>query len=320
MKNIKKVNVFNKLFGTLIIAQIVLSVFKLINIQDYYEGLVGSITGLAGGGPGTTLPLLGLVWLMLNNKMNFKWKNILFFAGLLFIGLVTGKRAVLFLYPILFGMLYMLSAKNRSVLKSLQIYFSLILIMPILIYVGFRLNPTLNPDQKIWGQFDFDYAWNYALKYSTGSTSENDSGIQKGIGRVGAVNLIWDEIVNSGKNKTVFLLGNGLEYFTEDSFENYTNSSYFFGIDHRGSITGLIQFVLTIGLFGAVLFLIYLILMIRSLVTYKRLRYIILFLVLIDYIFYNSTIVQIPSLTVLLIFVMLLSQVKYKKTAVSINV
>lgn len=310
MRDIRKVELFNKLFGTLILVQIILSILKLLLVQNYYEGLVGSITGYAGGGPGTSLPLLGLVWLMLNNKMNFKWRNLLYFVGLLFIGLVTGKRAVLLLFPILFGMLYMLSTENKNIFKSLRIIFSILIIIPVITYLGFRLNPTLNPDNRIWGRFDIDYAWSYALQYSTGSTS-NSEGIQKGSGRVGAVNLIWDEIVNSGNNKSIFLLGNGLEYLAEDSFENYTNSNYFFGIDHRGSITGIIQFVLSIGLFGGVLFIVYLIVVISNLVNYKRLRYLLILLVLFDYIFYNSTIVQVPALTIILIFVMLLSQVKY---------
>jgi len=38
-------------------------------------------------------------------------------------------------------------------------------LLPLIVYAGIRLNPTLNPDNKIWGKFDYDFA-NYLCDLS----------------------------------------------------------------------------------------------------------------------------------------------------------
>lgn len=314
MKDNGNTELFNKLFGTLIISQIILSVVKLLIIRQNYEGLVGSITGLTGGGPGTTLPILGMIWLVVNDRLHLKGNNALMLIGLLFIGIMTGKRAVLFLFPLYFVLFNVFVVRKRSILQSLRVFLVILLISPAFVYFGFRLSPTLNPDNKVWGRFDLQYAIDYAFKYSSGTTSYKGQ-IQKGKGRIGAVSLIWESLIHPNKYTPIFIRGNGLEYLTDESFENYTNRRYFYGIDHRGSVTGFIQLVLTIGLLGTVLFMLYLFLLIKNLMPYKRFRYMLFLVVFYDFIFYNSTIVQVHALTVLLIFLMLLSHTKYTTTA-----
>ena len=292
-----KIITLNKLFGRLIFVQILFNVFKLLIIQNQYEGLVGSITGVNGGGAGTTLPLLGLIWLSLNNRMSFKSKDIWIIIGLLFIGFMTGKRAVWFLFPLLFLILSIYVFNNKNITIT-------ILILPVIMYCGFRLIPTLNPEKKIWGRFDAQYTWNYVMKYSTGKNF-SDSNIQEGEGRIGALALVWNNIFEPSKQTKRLFIGNGLEYFYYADYNNYINSNYYDGINSRGSVTGLIQFIFVIGLIGCLLFLVYLIILICSGIKFKRLRYTILFLVLFDFIFYNATSVQLQSLTVLLMFIIL---------------
>lgn len=314
MKDNGNTELFNKLFGTLIISQIILSVVKLLIIRQNYEGLVGSITGLTGGGQGTTLPILGMIWLVVNDRLHLKGKNVWLLIGLLFIGIMTGKRAVLFLFPLYFVLFNFFVVRKRSILQALRVFLVILLISPAFVYLGFRLSPTLNPDNKVWGRFDLQYAINYALYYSAGITSYEGQ-IQKGIGRIGAVSLIWESLIHPNKNTPIFIQGNGFEYFTQSGEENYYNEKYFYGITSKGSVTGFVQFVLTIGLIGTVLFMLYLFMLIKTIVSYKKFRYMLFLIVFIDFIFYNSTIVQVHALSILLIFFMLFSHTKYTTTA-----
>ena len=264
----------NKLFGLLIIVQILFNVAKLLVVGHIYEGLVGSITGVAGGGAGTSLPLLGLCWLALNTNMTVtNRKSIFLILGFLFIGFMTGKRAIWFIFPILFIILSIYVCKNQYFKKIAVI----ILLLPLLIYAGFRLIPTLNPDNNVWGSFDPEYAWNYAVKYSTGKESDSNK-IQEGYGRIGALTLVWNKITNRDSYTKNTLFGYGCEYINAADAKYYSNSNYYFGIRGRGSVTGILMLFFSIGLFGVIFFLLYF-LQLFAHVRYSRLKWTIIGLV-----------------------------------------
>ena len=293
--------ILNKLFEHLIIAQIIFTIAKLFIIQHPYEGLVGSITGVTGGGLGTTFPLLGLLWIALNTNMNLKRKDIWMIIGLLFIGFMTGKRAIWLLFPIFF-LLLSIYVYRRNFGKKL-IY--VIVLFPAFVYLGLRLSPTLNPDNKIWGEFDMDYAWNYSVKYSTGKKSNEDN-IENGIGRIGALTLVTDQLTNVDYFTKETLFGYGLKYIYAADLDNYMDSQYYFGINSRGSLTGVIMEYFAIGIFGVILHMIFLILIFHPIKNH-RLRFVMCFLVLFDYIFYNSMIIREPGMMVLMFYLIIYS-------------
>ena len=70
-------------FEDIIICQIVLCVVKVVILGGFLEGWVGSITGIAGGGLGTSLPVIALVWMALKNDMKFTSRDWLMAFGLL---------------------------------------------------------------------------------------------------------------------------------------------------------------------------------------------------------------------------------------------
>ena len=300
--------ILNKLFGQLIIIQILFNVAKLLIIGHPYEGLVGSITGIAGGGAGTSFPLLGLCWLELNTNMVVtNRKSILLIIGLLFIGFMTGKRAIWFIFPILFILMSIYVCKKQYFKKMAVI----ILLLPLFIYAGFRLIPSLNPDDKIWGRFDPEYAWNYAVKYSTGKESDSNN-IKTGVGRIGALTLVWNKITNLDSYTKNTLFGYGCEYINAADAKYYNNSNYYFGINHRGSLTGIIMLFFSIGLLGVALFLLYLIQLFTS-IRYGRLKWTLFGLVCFDYIFYNGQIINQPGMQVFFLFLLIYSDIRYTK-------
>lgn len=300
----------NRLFEILIALQIVFSFTKLIIVKGYLEGWVGSITGLFGGGAGTSLPLLGLCWIAINSNMKMSKKNFLYLIGLLFIGFMAGKRAIWFMFPTFYILFYFILKNKSNFIDIINRSIPIIILGFIFLYMGLRLNPTLNPDNKVWGQFDLDYAYNYVLKYSTGIESESDK-LEEGQGRVGAVFLLWNELKDIGSVSRVSI-GVGNEYMIYANIDDYSNSDYYFGISYRGGITGIVMMYFTIGIIGVILFINYLFSLL-TLIKYKKLFYLITLTVLFDYILYNSQIIKNTSLFIFLMFIIILSNSNYNK-------
>lgn len=297
---------YNQLFGQLLVIQILLNVVKLVLLREPYEGLVGSITGVEGGGIGTTLPLVGLLWFAVNTNLSItKFRDVLFLAGLLFIGFMTGKRAVWLIFPSVFIIYAVYVAKRKYPKQFLYI----LMLTPLFFYMGLRLSPTLNPENKIWGSFNIEYAYNYVVDYSMGK--EDTTGERElGEGRVGAVRLLVSNIVDTKNYNSNTWLGYGMEYIYAADHEYYTDSDYYFGVNHRGSLTGVYMLYLAVGLVGTLLFFLYYPLLFTD-IKYKRLGIILAGTAIFDFAFYNATIVRDPLLSSLMFFLIIFSSQKY---------
>lgn len=300
----------NRLFKEILLVQVALTVVKLALIGGWYEGLVGSITGVSGGGVGTTLPLLGLCLFTLNTNMNIKSRgSILFLFSMLSIGWMTGKRAVWLLFPLLFALLGLFVSKSISVKRLVP----LVALLPLFIYFGLRLSPTLNPEGKIWGSFNPEYAWNYAVDYSAGKADATTGERIEGNGRIGANILLYNSFFNSSDlDISARLMGVGIGHVFNPKENSYRDRDYYMGVAHRGALTGFGMFVISFGVIGVILFFLYLFRII-SFARYKNIRYLFGGVMLFDFIFYNSTIVQQPSLMVLMMFVIIYSNSVYTK-------
>lgn len=307
-KNANNMLYINKLFGQILILQIFFTIIKLflIGINNFVEGWVGSLTGFSGGGVGTTLPLLGLLWVALNrrNKMISTINSILFLVGLLLMGFASYKRAVVVLFPVFYVISYLVL---NFKLKFQQIPV-IIFLGFVYFYLGLRLIPSLNPDNKIWGSFDPVYSYEYGLKYSTGSDEFGSEHLVAGVGRVGTVLWFWESLTKFD-DLSVFT-GSGLEYFYRANSDNYTSSIYYQGIITRGSITGIVSMYMTVGIICVLLYITYIISLLFD-IKNKRFSLIILVIILFDFIFYNATIINLPSLFILLIFLSFYSRVNY---------
>lgn len=300
----------NRLFGEILVIQIALNVVKLIFVGGWYEGLVGSITGVAGGGAGTTLPLLGLCWFALNTNMNINNKKSIFFLiGFLFIGWMAGKRAVWLLFPILFFLLGVFVSKTISIKRILP----LLLLLPLFLYLGLRLSPTLNPEKKIWGGFDPIYAWNYTMEYSAGKKDVTGDR-EVGAGRVGANTLLFQTFFNNEGDLSTSsrLIGLGIGHVFAPNYEDYSNRDYYLGISTRGALTGFGMFVMAFGVVGLILFILY-ILRLTYYAKNRNLKYIFQGVILFDFVFYNSTIVQDPAIMIFMMFAIAYSNKVYDK-------
>ena len=168
-KDIIYLHYFNHLLGILLLIQVGMSVYKYILFGHFWEGMVGTFGGVHGGGSGTSFPLVALCWVAINSNMDIRnWKSWLFIAGLLLVGIATGKRAVILLFPILFLVLSVYVCKKKY---SNRVWI-VIAAAPLLFYLGVRLTPTFNPENKVWGSFDLEYMMNYTENYAMGEVED----------------------------------------------------------------------------------------------------------------------------------------------------
>ena len=312
-KNPQSLEYINYIFKELIYIQVLFGVLKAIMLNfSFWEGMIGTFGQPQGGGAGTSFPLVALAWVCVNTNMNIKgWKSWAFLVGLLLIGIMSGKRAVVVLFP-LFFILFALYVARKKYPKMVM---TVIVLAPLLFYFGLRLTPTLNPEKKVWGSFDIEYALNYGKDYSMGETDQYGNR-EKGVGRVGATLLMWEWIKDVDNYDTHSWFGHGVErIFRSNDFEHYYDKDYNFGINHRGSMTGAVMWYLAFGLIGLILFMIYYWFFFK-IVKYKRLRLALYGMVMFDFILYNAQMIREPFVCVLLIFVIFYAQLRYTSKGV----
>ena len=286
--NQTKLNYQVKLLVYLLIIQGVLSVIKFF-LFGVRESVIGTVAYI-GGAAGTVLPILGFVflWAIRQGKLNIKdWVIVIL---LLFIGFGSMKRAIWFIMPVVVFLFMQYIPQKRYTRRTL-IYIPVIVLT---FYIGIRLNPTLNPESDYWGKFDLNYAYTYAKKYSFGD-EENTS---EGVGRVGGTyNLIKSFFQNSWTSNTLF--GFGLKEIYATSSEEFDAAKY--GINHKGSATGIFQSYISGGVFALITTLL-LALTVILYVQNARIRIALLAVFLWEYLFYTGIILRTPSLSFLLVF------------------
>ena len=308
-KDVIYLRYFNKLIGMILLIQVCVSAYKFIVMGGHFwEGMVGTFGGVRGGGAGTSFPLVALCWVAINSNMDIRnWKSWLFIAGLLFVGIATGKRAVILLFPLLFMVLSVYVCKKKY---SNRIWM-IVAAAPLLFYLGVRLTPTFNPENKVWGSFDLEYMMNYTENYAMGEAEDGEER-EHYTGRVGSALTFWNIFTDVDNYSVQTWLGGGVEraYTSSDDREAYDRYGKEFGLSHRGDVTGILMLYLAIGVLGVLMFIVYYWFLFRM-VRYKRLKLVLFALVMFDFIFYNSTMIRDPFVSTLMMFVIVYSLVQY---------
>jgi hypothetical protein len=290
------------LFLSLISIQIVLSILKLILI-GIHESIVGSVA-YSGGGLATPVPLFGFIILWLYRRGVFKAKDWIFVFLLLIIGFASNKRAIWFIMPF-FIFLFVYYIPRRISIKQLIYYIPLI---PIIFYLGVRLNPFLNVEGKIGGTFNFQYTIDYIMSYSFGSSTDI-SEIKTGEGRASATFLLINKLFSDKPLILNDFIGYGLEEIYTVDYEQFNDIK--FGLSSKGAASGVFQTYIVSGFLGIIV-TIGLMLAILNLVTEKRLRYTLGLLLIWDYFFYSGLILRNQVLLIMLFYIIVLSNLIYQ--------
>lgn len=307
-----------RLFYDIGLMQIILSVLKFAVFREQIEGLVGSFS-IPGGEMGTTIPILWFIVLWLYRKGQFDKWDWLYMLGLLFVGFTTGKRAVMFILPIVV-FVFFVYVQGRKVGKY-ALY--VLAFVPLLFYLGVRLTPTLNPENQVWGSFDWDYAFGYAeeyqfgkkgiegqtanfkteqLQYSGGVISTYNSKLEAD-GRGGATIAMFKLLLGMHPTADSDWWGLGFNSMYSTDYAEFDKLPLTIQLNHKGSATGFFQSYVTIGLAGAictVLFCFCFWFYIKN----RRLRWTIMGICAWEYFMYTGSIFRTPVFMAVLFVVM----------------
>ena len=315
------------------LVQIILSVIKWFTL-GMVEGWVGTFS-LGGGAMGTTIPILWFMVLWCYRKGRFSWKDWLYLAGLFFLGFTTGKRAVMFILPLVVAAL-MIYVKGIRMNRYMAIALCCI---PFLFYFGVRLTPTLNPEHKVWGSFDIDYAFNYAETYQFGEKgiegqrqqddekpyiSYSNSGFRHGDqieaeGRGGATIALVKLIFSERRLTDQDLWGIGFKNMYGVDYDEFDKLPLTIHINHKGSATGVFQSYVTTGVLGALCTIIFCFLPFFY-CKHRRLRWVLLGITFWEYFFYTGSIFRTPIFMVVVFFVIFYANQEYYQTKKAVKV
>lgn len=295
------------LFYEIVLMAMCISIIQWLMLGSHIEGLVAGFT-INGGSHGTTIPILGFIilWILRGGKFNkYDW---LYVAGLVLIGFTAAKRAVMFILPIVIGV-FMIYVARRRVNRTFVLG---ILAVPIVFYIGVRLTPTLNPDNKVWGRFDMEHIWDYAERYQFGqdgvegqmaiiqsddtkyfNTINKDKKIEAE-GRGGATIALLKLIFGSYPMTNQDLYGIGYNNMYGVDYAEFDKLPLTIHLNHKGSASGLFQSYVTVGVSGvftAVLFLFVFLFYCK----FKRLRIVLFLIVFWEYFFYTGLIIRTPA-------------------------
>lgn len=270
----------------LIFMQIIISIGKFFILGGHQiEHLVGSLSHI-GGADGTIIPILGFIVLWHYKRGILHRKDWLFVGGLLLIGFLAGKRAIWFILPgvIAAFMIYIPRLKMNSTLLIA------ILMSPMAFYLGSRLTPTLNPENKVWGSFNPAFAIDYANTYQFGDKKSSSN--KQAQGRSGATFALWYkwQTDNVFTEKDWFGVGMAKMYGTDyDEFNTLK-----LGINHKGSATGVFQTYVTNGYAGILATVLLFFTMLWQ-VKQRRIRWVLIAIVAWEYFFYTGIIFRTPA-------------------------
>lgn len=301
-----------KLFYDIGLMQIIISIFKMFAIGWQMEGLVGSFS-IIGGAMGSTIPILWFINLWYYRKGNLSKWDMVYILGLMLVGFTSGKRAVMFILPVVITAMMVYVPKLK--LKSSTIATAIILV-PMLLYCGVRLTPTLNPEHKIWGSFDWEYAMGYAetyqfgkeglqgqtealsqadaeyIQYSGGFIGNTDRQIEAE-GRGGATIAMLRLLIGEHETIDQDWWGLGFNNMYSISYEDFDKLPLTIHLNHKGSATGVFQSYVTTGLLGAICTILFSFAFLFY-CRHKRLKYVLLAICAWEYFMYTGILFRTP--------------------------
>ena len=232
----------NKLIAWLFIIQIPTAIVRMLIHGGIAEGNIGTYA-MSGGGATTTIPLVAIGFLATYNFLNRKsLTNLWLCLGFIAFSVIGAKRGFVFYLPVI---LCLISWKLRGKIKGYFRYLTVSLIIFLLsLYLVPRLLPSMNPQNKVWGEFNISHIVNYVKDYNT-RTSD-----RKATGRVSATISTYKYL--TGQGTYVSLLGRGPGTVLKSTFESFDKP--FTGnmdIGIKYGMTGLNWLALQIGYVGA---------------------------------------------------------------------
>jgi hypothetical protein len=211
-ETLKKINLF--------LAFLLLFQLPVVAIKFHYYGISETTMGAYATSDGSLNATISITVLFyaaayyLLYRPNLRY--ILVGIGFIVFAIVGSKRIVFFLYPIQFMAIYYyiyLKGKGATLTKKaggliVVLFLGVVLSSSILYF-----NKSLNPEGKVGGKIDYEYAFDYAHDYNTG-----EDGYGYTYGRIATTERVFEWLTNSGVEKFFFGFGPGI--YTPSLFDS----------------------------------------------------------------------------------------------------
>lgn len=216
------------------------------------EDYIGTFS-LSGGSFSTIVPLTFIAFFYSFFLFSRRKIYLALIFGFIFMAFVGDKRAFWFLLPLVFFITYFLYKSNFTN-QAIKVYVKsivrLIILVPLTVYLGARGLPSLNPDHRIWGSFDFEYLLDYSTNYNLGT---NYDYIEYGVGRIGGAEAMIENF--RGREISSVLVGDGPDTFVDKSNEDEATQEY--GVYLLSHFTGVMFYLPSVGVLGTVFLWLY---------------------------------------------------------------
>lgn len=296
VKGFANVNL-EKIVFTLLVTQIIFSFLKLA-IIGFQESIVGSVL-FGGGGVAVNLPLLGYLYVFLKRQGNLKLSDWLFVLGLLFVAIVSEKRSTFFILPVLLAATLIYVKRSRAISLAVIKFFPVIILV---VYVGFRAVPTLNPDGVFGGRFDLEHAFSYGRDYYFGSErlQQRNPDILYGRGSSALVLITNPGFFNYTLKE--YLFGHGVHSFYAKSYADFDADKH--SISFKGAVGGGFAYVISFGYLGMLFYFLFGIAIVNN-IKNKRFRFVVAGLYVWEFFFHANYFLGNAAMALLFIIVCL---------------
>lgn len=290
---------YGNLILKLILFQVAFSILK-IAIIGFRENITGTISN-TGGGIGIGYAIMGTILYWAMNNKELKGKDWIYVLSFLMIPIASNKRAIWFIYPII---IILIMYEKITRLSARRVAYIIILV-PFLIYFGFRLNPSLNPERKLWGSFDFNYAINYALSYSGVSEEKLEDPYAQGRWGSSAL-IVKTTLQNPFSRESILGYGRSRTGYLSEEFNPLD-----YGLLKTTSMSAIGFMILQMG-WPATLLLILLFINMIYTISDKKIANIIAFYVLWDVMLYSGSMINGTFQSILLVLTIMI--IRYLKS------
>lgn len=308
--NKTKAEYVKRIIINVLFVQVFLSVLKLLLIGAQgtivYEPIVGSISA-GGAGSAVVIPIVGLIFFWVIKDGSFNRREWAIAISLILIAVASAKRQPVFFFPIVLYALFSY-VKKGFVVRHAFVYIPLVF---LLLYSGIRLNPSLNPENKVWGAFDISYVSGYIAKYYFGTDDfdyllSDQYTFDTGRGS-GFVFFFRPEMLNLNDTKEIFFGRGRYEVATaaHGRFHDASHSGY--GLQLSGLIGEAAALLFSLGYAGTSLMIILALSIIRACPN-KRISLILILYYFWDFVFYYNQVVYSNTSALIVLFIVFYSK------------
>jgi hypothetical protein len=211
-ETLKKINLFI-VFLLLFQLPVVAIKFQYYGIHEWTSGAYATSDGSLNATISITVLFYAAAYYLLY-RPDLRY----IFTGIAFIifAIVGAKRVVFFLFPLQFLAIYYyiyIKGKGATLTKKVG---SLFIVSFFIVGVSSSIlyfNKTLNPEGKVGGTIDLEYAIEYSQKYNVG-----EDGYGYTYGRIATTERVFEWLLNSGGGRLFFGFGPGI--YTPSLFDS----------------------------------------------------------------------------------------------------